>query len=174
MKPSLAESTRRLPPLTRRQAVMAALETNSDLPQDNPAVVSVLPDITTLSAQLDERVKALSGDATAEKRKQLNAEAEELRARVLLAKHETTVLQEIDRKKRLAAYEQSKSDTATQVITRKSSEVTRAVVTQKLKNTFQEELQGPRVPAHRSRVAGSRRCGGCSLSQAGANARAGR
>ncbi|HGE2318757.1 TPA: AAA family ATPase [Pseudomonas aeruginosa] len=126
----------------RRQAVMAALETDSDLPQDNPAVVSVLSDITTLSAQLDERVKALSGDATAEKRKQLNAEAEELRARVLLAKHETTVLQEIDRKKRLAAYEQSKSDTATQVITRKSSEVTRAVVTQKLKNTFQEELQG--------------------------------
>lgn len=126
----------------RRQAVMAALETDSELPQDNPAVASVLPDITTLSAQLDERVKALSGDATAEKRKQLNAEAEELRARVLLAKHETTVLQEIDRKKRLAAYEQSKSDTATQVITRKSSEVTRAVVTQKLKNTFQEELQG--------------------------------
>lgn len=126
----------------RRQAVMAALETNSDLPRDNPAVVSVYPDITALSAQLDERVKALSGDATAEKRKQLNAEAEELRARVLLAKHETTVLQEIDRKKRLAAYEQSKSDTATQAITRKSSEVTRAVVTQKLKNTFQEELQG--------------------------------
>ncbi len=126
----------------RRQAVAAALEADSDLPQDTPALASVLPDLATLSAQLDERVKALSGDATVEKRKQLNAEAQELRARVLLAKHEATVLQEIDRKKRLAAYEQCKSDTATQVITRKSSEVTRAVVTQKLKNTFQEELQG--------------------------------
>ncbi len=126
----------------RRQAITVALEADSDLPNDTPELAPVLADITTLSAQLDQRVKALSGDATAEKRQQLNAEAQELRARVLLAKHEAAVLQEIDRKKRLAAYEQCKSDTATQVITRKSGEVTRAVVTQKLKDTFQTELQG--------------------------------
>lgn len=125
----------------RRRVVTAALETDSDLPQDTPALESIIPDVKTLSAQLVERVKALSGDATTENLRQLNAEAQELRACVLLAKHEQAVLDEIDRKKRIAAYEQCKSDTATQVITRKSGEVTRAVVTQKLKDTFRKELQ---------------------------------
>ena len=58
----------------------------------------------------------------------------ELRARVILAANRQAVLDEIDRKKRIAAYGQAVNDARTQAITQKSTEVTRAVVTQKAKS----------------------------------------
>lgn len=126
----------------RRKAVASALETDTDLPQTCLAPATIQNEVAALHAQLEERVRTLGGDAAAERRRQLTAEAQELRARVVLGKYEQAVLSEIDRKKRIAAYEQCLTDTRTQTITQKSSAVTRTVVTQRLKNSFQTELQG--------------------------------
>ena len=63
-----------------------------------------------------------------------------LETRALLAREIRRVEEEVERLKRLAAYDQCLSDTNTHAITRKSSEVTRAVVTDSLAESFQEEL----------------------------------
>src|SRR5208282_1883845 len=52
----------------------------------------------------------------------------------------TVIVEEIERKKRLAAYRQCIDDTSTQHITRKSTELTKELVTDQLRNTFQDEL----------------------------------
>lgn len=68
------------------------------------------------------------------------SELSELEARVTLKGSLKAVLDEIERKKRLAAYAQCVEDTATQSITRKSTELTRELVTEQLRTAFQEEL----------------------------------
>ena len=68
-------------------------------------------------------------------------EVQELRARTLLAKHEQQVLDEIERKQKVTAYELCLNDTKTKAITQKITQVTKAVVTQKLTQSFQDELR---------------------------------
>lgn len=125
----------------RRKQVADTFAANADLPPDLPEFPSVHAEVSALATQLQERVATLSADAAVERRKQLTAEAQELRARILLSKNEQLVLDEIDRRKRAAAYEQALGETKTAAITKKSGEVTRAVVTQKLKESFQTELR---------------------------------
>jgi hypothetical protein len=124
----------------RRKQIVETLTANADLPQDFPAPPSIETEVSGFAGQLQERATALSADISSEKHKHLIAEAQEFRARVLLAKNEQLVLDEIDRKKRDAAYEQAIGETKTTAITKKSGEVTRAVVTKKLKESFQNEL----------------------------------
>lgn len=69
------------------------------------------------------------------------AELKELEARVTLGQHLQVVLDEIERKKRLAAYDQCLGDALTQAITRKSTELTSRLVTDQLRAGFQEELE---------------------------------
>jgi energy-coupling factor transporter ATP-binding protein EcfA2 len=125
----------------RRKVVSASLLQDAELPQDCPAAVTIQKEIDALHAQLEERARTLGVDAAAANKGQLAAEAKELRARVVLAANKQAVLDEIDRKKRIAAYGQAVNDARTQAITQKSTEVTRAVVTQKLKGSFQSELR---------------------------------
>ena len=120
--------------------VIIALESNSSVLQYKSNIVSVLPEIQSFLTKIDERIRMLSNNEDPDRRNKFHDEAKELRAKTILAKHEKAVLNEIDRKKRLAAYQQSKKDADTRPITRKSSEVTRSFVTQKLKNAFQDEL----------------------------------
>jgi energy-coupling factor transporter ATP-binding protein EcfA2 len=63
-----------------------------------------------------------------------------LRARKLLSKYKQTVLDDIDRRKKYAAYGLCLDDTLTQTITQKSSAVTKVVVSQRLKQSFRDEL----------------------------------
>ena len=70
----------------------------------------------------------------------MTAEAQEMRARKLLAQNEELVLNEIECKKRFAAYGLCIDETKTHAITQKSTAVTRTAVTQKLKQSFQDEL----------------------------------
>ncbi|HVA26867.1 MAG TPA: AAA family ATPase [Candidatus Baltobacteraceae bacterium] len=67
-------------------------------------------------------------------------EHKELEARLLLKEHLPVVLEEIERKKRLAAYRQCLDDTSTHALTRKSTELTKELVTDRLRNTFKDEL----------------------------------
>ncbi len=126
----------------RRKQIAETLAANADLPSDFPAPASIEAEVLALASQLQGRVATLSADTGDEKRKQLSAEAQELRARVLLARNEQLVLDEIDRRKHAAAYEQALGETKTTAITKKSSDVTRTVVTTKLKKSFQSELSG--------------------------------
>lgn len=124
----------------RRAAVLSALTGNKDLDADCAALVSVTAGVEGLSAQIDERIKMLRNSANDQTRKSMTAEAQELRARKLLAAHQQSVLDDIERRKKYAAYGLCIDDTKTQAITAKSTAVTKTVVSQKLKRSLQEEL----------------------------------
>jgi len=125
----------------RRKAVTdALLPSDMELGPDCPDIVLVAHEADALAEQLEERIETLRGSSSDEIRQHMAVEAQELRARKLLAQHEELVLNEIERKKKIAAYGLCIDDTKTQVITRKSSAVTRSAVTQKLKQSFQNEL----------------------------------
>lgn len=64
----------------------------------------------------------------------------EFEARAALKDQLQIVLGEIERKKRLAAYSQCIEDTNTQAITRKSTDLTKRLVTEHLRDEFQAEL----------------------------------
>jgi energy-coupling factor transporter ATP-binding protein EcfA2 len=124
----------------RRTAVSSALTEDRDLAADCPALVSVTAEAEGLSAQIEERIKTLRTSANNQTHESMTAEAQELRARKLLAGNQQTVLDDIERRKKYAAYGLCIDDTKTQAITAKSTAVTKTVVSQKLKKSFQDEL----------------------------------
>lgn len=124
----------------RRNAIVLALTEGSVLPADCPALASGAQEAEALAEWSEARVETLGSSSTATTRLRLTAEAQELRARKLLAQHEHVVLSEIERKKRIAAYELCIKDTTTNAITQKSTAVTKTAVTQKLKQSFRDEL----------------------------------
>ncbi len=124
----------------RRAAVLSTLTEQKGLVADCAALVSVTSGVEGLAAQIDERIKMLRTSANDQTRKSMTAEAQELRARKLLAAHQQAVLDDIESRKKYAAYGLCIDDTKTQAITAKSTAVTKAVVSQKLKKSFQDEL----------------------------------
>ncbi|KPD23331.1 AAA family ATPase [Idiomarina zobellii] len=125
----------------RRKAVVHAISENCDLSHDCPPVHCQSAQAHQLAEQIQSRIKTLRTQTTEERKKSMEAEAQELRARKLLAQHESLVLDEIERKKKIAAYGLCIEDTRTQAITQKSTAVTKSVVSQKLKRSFKQELE---------------------------------
>lgn len=125
---------------SRRTAVVAALADDKDLAADSPVLVSVARETEALAREVAARIKTLRTSATDETRKRMTAEAQELRARKLLATHQQTVLDDIERRKKYAAYGLCIEETKTQAITQKSTAVTKTVVSQRLKQSFSDEL----------------------------------
>ena len=126
---------------SRRKKIVDALNENQDISSDCPELVLTSNKVEALAVQLEERIKTLNNSAKDEEKKRMTAEAHEFRARKILAEHEQLVLNEIERKKRLAAYELCLNDTKTQSITQKSTSVTETSVTSKLKKSFSDELE---------------------------------
>lgn len=124
----------------RQQSVVTALSEGKELASDRPTLVTVSREAEVLAAQIDERIKMLQTSATDETRERLTTEAQELRARKLLAKHQQLVLDDVERRKKYAAYGLCIDDTKTQAITQKSTAVTKAAVSQRLKRSFSDEL----------------------------------
>jgi energy-coupling factor transporter ATP-binding protein EcfA2 len=124
----------------RRKAVVLVLTENKDLAADCPDPVCIAHEADALAEQLQSRIKTLQDGATDEVREPIIAEARELRARKLLAKYQQTILDEIERKKKYAAYGLCIDETRTQAITQKSTAVTKTAVSQKLKQSFKDEL----------------------------------
>ena len=124
----------------RRKAVNLAFREDGDLAADCPVQMSIAHEAEALAGQIAERVKTLRTSTTDETQKHMTAEVQELRDRNLLAQHEQIVLEEIERKRKQAAYGLCINDTKTQAITQKSTAVTRIAVTRKLKQSFQDEL----------------------------------
>lgn len=92
------------------------------------------------ASALHERAKQLLAEQPA-MAPEIIAELKELEARLELGNHVARILEEIERKKRLSAYDSCLSDCNTQAITRKSTELTTRLVTDQLKTGFQEELR---------------------------------
>ncbi len=97
------------------------------------------PDLAAFETALRDRVTQLQGTAPALE-PEVVTELKELESRDTLSQHLQVVEDEIERKKRVAAYGQSIDDTVTQPITRKSTELTKKLVTDHLCKTFQAEL----------------------------------
>jgi energy-coupling factor transporter ATP-binding protein EcfA2 len=124
----------------RRAAVVACLAADGDPQPDLRDVVPFAAKVSALAGQLEERIRTLRAAVNKEAEKKLGIELQELQARRLLATHEAAVLNEIERKKQLAAYGLCIEETRTQAITAKSTAVTKVAVSQRLKQSFQEEL----------------------------------
>lgn len=103
--------------------------------------VNQSPDADLRSAMkaMRDRVSQLQAQTQALEPK-VAAELKELESRASLSEHLEAVENEIERKKRLAAYRQCLDDTSTQPITRKSTELTKRLVTDQLRKAFQGEL----------------------------------
>jgi len=125
----------------RRAGVVAALTEDKNLPEAFTALAAASEQAQSIATEIEQRIKSLRAPEAAESIKKLTDEAQELRARVLLGKHEQTILDEIENKKRLAAYGQCLAETKPTAITQKSSEVTKSVVSAGLKRSFKDELQ---------------------------------
>ena len=125
----------------RRAAVVAALTEDKDLDKSCPALASASQQALSIAVEIEARIKSIRQSASDDARKKMTDEAQELRARVLLGKHEQTILSEIENKKKVAAYGQCIEETRPNAITQKSSAVTKAVVSERLKQSFKTELQ---------------------------------
>ena len=123
----------------RCSAVLVALSEDRG-PDHIPSLPTAPSLVDAVIGVIQERVTTLRSSTVQDARTRLNSEAKELRARKVLAEHEEAVIHEIERKRRYAAYSLCIEDTRTQGITRKSSAITRASVTEKLKESFQIEL----------------------------------
>jgi energy-coupling factor transporter ATP-binding protein EcfA2 len=126
----------------RRQSIVTSLseEKEKDLVADCPDLLIASPKAEAVAEQIEERIRTLRTSTTDETRKRMTAEAQELRARKLLGAHQQTVLDDIERRKKYAAYALCIDETKTQAITQKSTSVTKTAVSQRLKQSFSNEL----------------------------------
>ncbi len=125
----------------RRAIILAALTEGIGPGADFPILASASAQTRIIAAEIDARINSLREGANADARKKMATEAQELRARVLLGKYEQILLDEIEIKKKIAAYGQCIEETKPNAITQKSSAVTKAVVSESLKRRFKEELK---------------------------------
>lgn len=126
---------------SRRKIIVKALEDNIDLPSEFSTLDATSQEVNAFAIQLDERIKVLSNNLKHEEKEKMLSETLELRARSTLGKFKASILKEIERKQKLAAYELCLNDTKTQSITQQSTSVTKKSVTKILKTSFQDELQ---------------------------------
>jgi hypothetical protein len=124
----------------RRNAVVAALHEDRDIATDCPDLASVSLTAQRIADETEARIKTLRTSVNDHTRQRLTAEAQELRARTRLGLIEKTVLEEIERRKKVAAYGVCIDETKTRAITQMSTAVTKTAVTQKLKESFGKEL----------------------------------
>ena len=125
---------------TRRAMVNEALTEALPCPQNLPAQLLDVHILTKYIENLRDRARELRKANQQEAIRELKGELSELEARQLLADHLNDVLEAIERKKKIAAYQLCIDETRTNAITRKSSEVTQHAVTEQLTRSFAEEL----------------------------------
>ena len=124
----------------RHAVIKTALEKNNPLPTDIIEIDKTHDRIVAVATQLEERGKELLSNVDQARRDKLSAELNELLARVVLKENQDLVFGEIERLKKIAAYGLCIEDTKTTAITRKSTDITKKVVTETLKKSFKDEL----------------------------------
>ena len=125
---------------TRREKVIEALTKDLPFTQNLNAWSFDINILTNHIENLRNRAEELQETNPDEVISKLKCELNQLEARQMLADRQKDVLEEIERKKRVAAYQFCIDDTRTNTITRKSSEVTKRAVTKQLTDSFASEL----------------------------------
>jgi hypothetical protein len=97
-------------------------------------------DLQAAASHLRERAKQLLAEKPTMS-PEAEAELKDLEARTTLGGHLQVVLDEIERKKHLAAYDQCLGEAVTNAITKKSTDLTSRLVTDQLRAGFQEDLR---------------------------------
>ena len=126
---------------TQRRGLNVVLESDSPRPTELPTQSLNLQIMERQVDNLRNRAIKLRQGNRAETARELKREVSELEARRSLANHLDDVLEEIERKKKIAAYQLCIDETRTNSITRKSSDVTKRAVTEQLTASFSEELE---------------------------------
>jgi hypothetical protein len=124
-----------------RSEITRSLKANLPHPDNLPVVDLDSSAVTRHGQTLRSRAARVLEGANADTKERLAKELAQLEAREILGRSLDAVLREIERKKRLAAYQLCLRDTSTRGITQKSSEVTKAAVTGRLASSFQGELR---------------------------------
>lgn len=125
----------------RRSDVFLGLNDKAGLPKNLPAYESCKALVDSLIEQLKTRAVELSKETKPGSLVKIREELDELRARKKLHENLATVIAEIDRKKKIAAYGLCLKDTNFQGITAKSGALTKEVVTKQLQQSFSDELE---------------------------------
>lgn len=128
----------------RRQITIKALHCSSDVAGNLPDLSFDIRRLTDYVERLEIRARELREDNHLETISKLSGELSELEARQVLAEHIDRVLEEIERKKKIAAYQLCIDETRTNSITRKSSDLTKRAVTKQLTASFSDELEALR------------------------------
>lgn len=108
-----------------QEKCLEALLENLDQPSDLPDLSLGTPKIKALASELNKRADELKRDVGKSAIDGLKIELQELKTREIFGKHEKEVLEEINRKAKLAAYELCIRDTRTGTITRKARRLLR-------------------------------------------------
>jgi len=125
----------------RRVLVLEALDKNQKASKGVPGSDTPASQVFKIAKDLSERAQQVRINADEKAQKALEDERNGLEAREVLSRNLSSVFDEIERKKKIAAYQNCFNDTGTSSITRKSGEVTKAAVTERLASSFNDELQ---------------------------------
>jgi len=117
------------------------LQPFSGLPSDLATYSNLTEPLKEQMSAIALRIEQLRKASDADNKIEIYLERNELKARKILGQHEKVILNEIDKIMRLASYDLCLKDTRTSSITRKSTEITKEVVTKKLKERFDNELK---------------------------------
>ncbi|MEM7408880.1 MAG: AAA family ATPase [Myxococcota bacterium] len=119
--------------------VVSAVSAKSPIPATR-SIRFPTEEVNSQAQAVENRATLLTSGSDPSRLDRLVDELQELEARASLSKKLQGVLDEIERQKRLAAYQVCLKDTGTGAITRKNTEVTKRVVTERLASSFLAEL----------------------------------
>ncbi len=149
---------------TQRKQLSEALAEDLPCPKNLPTQPFDINTLTIYNENLRDRARVLRKANQPEAINKLKSELNEIEARQLLAEHLNQVLEEIERKKKIAAYQLCIDETRTNAITRKSSDVTRRAVTEELTNSFEAELEALRFRHVEFQMVDAGGVSGCAVS----------
>ncbi len=122
-----------------RERCLAAGGTGQGARQEIPT--PPIPDLDALCAGLEREASETAQAAQPGKRKEAESRVGELRARTILASAKAAVVQEIERRAKLNAYDACLRETTTNAITKKSTELTKKYVSETLAAAFVAEAK---------------------------------
>lgn len=126
---------------TQKTLVLKALQKNEAKPIELRRYKQYSEIVLKEANALRTRAKRLMSAMDSSTKEALFKEFNESEAREILGKHQNIIINEINRRKKIAAYQLCLNDTGTHTITRKSTEITKLAVTKQLAKAFQTELR---------------------------------
>lgn len=110
-----------------------------------PASIEPLAPLAAIAQELESRAATIGADAESDARRALIAELAALEARNWLAGVKDDVIAEICRKRQIADIESAARDTRHADITRKSSDLSETLVTDRLRGRFAQEIAALKI-----------------------------